>query len=594
MLKCLNARLVFIKATCLFVALSYIIFSCAAGANAQLTSGYGYGNIPLSQGQQQGYAQASSQALPDDWPQPLSVPGMEKVTGLAQGDNNLSYSVRIVSQDGGKVNFQVKAFCVYNPVSDYALLHVLDKPLMGVVDPDKKTLQIDFSPLAAGLKSVEIIDKADVDKVLLQEPDSLVLHTVMSVQSMDPSQVKFSISDMSLLQPDGVLNEFSLPGPVPALYDPATARFSTVAFDELTNVLQQNYVYVQQNTFISVVNQVNVVNVINVVDFGGFGLGGWGGVPYGGYGGYGGIPYGGSCGYGYGGAPYSGFMPYSDPLPLAESRPVLPLTVPDDVPVYGAKHAAHPADQTTPASARLPKKDRPTKKAGDNAYKDKSPAATIQPAAKKTAGPTPMPKQARTTKPVDPKNTKPAQGNAKPQKASVNPQAKQAQASTMPAVKTASGKAKAPDSAPKKNAGASSTPEKTPVKQAQPTQAPAAKSAVTKAKAPAKQAVSKQAPATKTNVARTKAPDSKPARQAVSQPVPAKTTVTKTTPNKAPAAALKSAPAAKKASVPKTSVAKGSKPQQVAKTPARSAPLKQASAPKAAARGAPAKGGRHR
>lgn len=87
MLKCLNARLVFIRATCLFVALSYIIFSCAAGANAQLTSGYGYGNIPLSQGQQQGYAQASSQALPDDWPQPLSVPGMEKVTGLVQGDN---------------------------------------------------------------------------------------------------------------------------------------------------------------------------------------------------------------------------------------------------------------------------------------------------------------------------------------------------------------------------------------------------------------------------------------------------------------------------------------------------------------------------
>ncbi len=376
MLKSLNARLVFIRSACVVAALSYVIYLLAACACAQGS----YGNVPLSQGLQQG----NVRALPGDWPPPLSVPGMEKVTGLVQGDNNLSYAVRVISQDAGKVNFQVDAFCVSNPESEYAILHILDKPLMGVVDQEKKTLQIDFSPLATGLSSVEVIDRADADRVLLQRPDTVVLHTVMAVQSMDSSQVKFSVTDMSLLQPDGVLDEFSLPGPVPAVFDPVTARFSTVAFDEMTNILQQNIVYVQQNTVINVVNVVNQVNVINVVDFGGFGCGGWGGVPFGGYGGYPGLGYGGygGCGgYGeYGGAPYGGFMPYSDPLPLAAPQPAPPLAVPDDVPLYDTKPVLepNPAGGTTPAPAKLPVKDKDTATA-------KRPAVKPAPAARTKA-----------------------------------------------------------------------------------------------------------------------------------------------------------------------------------------------------------------
>ncbi len=290
--------------------------------------------------------QYSSQALPDDWPQTISVPGMEKVTGLVQGENNLSYSINIISEDSGKINFQVNAFCVYNPTSDYAMLHILDKPLPGVVDQDKKTLQIDFSPLDTGLKSVSIIDKGDVSKVLMQDKNSLVLNTAMAVDSADESQIRFSITDMSLMQPDGVLNEFSLPEAVPAYYSPETDRFSTVAFDEMANVMQQNYVLIQQNTYVNVVNIVNEVNVINVVGFGGFGgYGGWGGgMPYygdnfGGYGGYGDY-YGGygGCGDYYGGYG-GGYRPYCDPLPLVNPGPVPPLGIPDDVPVYRARHS---------------------------------------------------------------------------------------------------------------------------------------------------------------------------------------------------------------------------------------------------------------
>ncbi len=353
MSKCLNARLVFIRYACVLAALSCIIFAGAAHAIAQSAGASEdapevYGNALPGPGNALQPGEAG--VLPDDWPQALGVPGMEKVTGLVRGDNNVSYAIKVLSQDAGKVDFQVKAFCVYNPESDYAILHVLDRPLMGVIDPDKKALQIDFAPLDTGLESVQTIDKADVARVLLQQPDTLVLNTVMAVQSADQSQVRFSISDMSLLQPDGTLDEFALPGPVPAVYSPDTDRFSTVAFNELTNVLQQNYV--QQNTYISVVNEVNVVNMINVADFGGFGgyglggyggglpfggyggYGGGGGLPYGGYGGgYGGAPYGDVGGYG-GGAPYSGITPYSDPLPMSAPAPISPVSVPDNVQVY--------------------------------------------------------------------------------------------------------------------------------------------------------------------------------------------------------------------------------------------------------------------
>jgi len=198
MIKSMNARLVFTRLACALAAISLVIILYAA--------------CPAALGQQ---------ALPDDWPQTISVPGMEKVTGLVQGENNLSYSINIISEDSGKINFQVNAFCVYNPASDYAMLHILEKPLPGVVDQDKKTLQIDFSPLdSGGLKSVSIIDKADVSKVLMQDKSSLVLNTALSVDSMDESQVRFSISDMSIMQPDGVLNDFSLPEPVPAYLQP--------------------------------------------------------------------------------------------------------------------------------------------------------------------------------------------------------------------------------------------------------------------------------------------------------------------------------------------------------------------------------------
>ena len=264
-------------------------------------------------------AGTADQGLPDDWPQTITVTGMEQVEGLVQGDNNISYSINIISQDSSGINFQVNAFCVYNPVSDYAILHIPNKPLMGVIDQDKKTLQIDFSPLSAGVKT-EIINKADVDKVLMQDPKSLVLNTVMTVESTDSSQTNFDISDMSLLQPDGTLDQFSLPGPLPAVYSPSTDRFSTVGFNELANVLQQNYVSVQQNTYVNVVNVVNQVNVVNVANFG----------DYGGYDGYGG--YGGYDGYGDGSC--GNFMPYTDPLPMADPQPVSPLTVPNGVPVY--------------------------------------------------------------------------------------------------------------------------------------------------------------------------------------------------------------------------------------------------------------------
>ncbi|BAI60655.1 hypothetical protein MCP_0583 [Methanocella paludicola SANAE] len=319
MKKYTNARLVFTRLACVFMAITLAMLLCAACSAAQ---------------------QYSSQALPDDWPQTISVPGMEKVTGLVQGENNLSYSINIISEDSGKINFQVNAFCVYNPASDYAMLHILNNPLPGVVDQDKKTLQIDFSPLDTGLKSVSIIDKSDVSKVLMQDKNSLVLNTAMAVDSADESQVKFSITDMSLMQPDGVLNEFSLPEAVPAYYSPETDRFSTVAFDEMASVMQQNYVLIQQNTYVNVVNIVNEVNVINVVGFGGYG--GWGcgyggGIPYSGcgYGDYGGY---GGCGDYYGGYG-GGYAPYCDPLPLVNPGPVPPLGIPHDVPVYRARHS---------------------------------------------------------------------------------------------------------------------------------------------------------------------------------------------------------------------------------------------------------------
>ena len=300
-----HSKLVLTRYASLLAAFSILIFTCAVPAAMQLADGAGQG-------------------LPDDWPQTITVAGMGQVEGLVQGDNNISYSINVISQQGSDINFQVNSFCVYNPVSAYAILNVPDKPLMGVLDQDKKSLQIDFSPLSAGVQT-EIIDKADVDKVLMQDSKSLILNTAMTVDSTDSSGTDFSITDMSLLQPDGVLDQFSLPGPIPAELSPDTDRFSTLGFNELAGVLQQNYVCTQENTYVNVVNVVNEVNVINLVNCG----------DYGGYGCYGGDD-------GFGGCDaYGGYAPCNDPLPLANPAPVAPFSIPGDVPVYhgGGSHS---------------------------------------------------------------------------------------------------------------------------------------------------------------------------------------------------------------------------------------------------------------
>ena len=317
MLKCT-------RLACLLVVSSLVLYLCVCPAA----------------GLAQGYPQQAEGAavLPDDWPQAITVPGMEGVIGLVQGDNTISYSIRVLSQDASSIYFQVSAFCVSNPASGYAILHVPARPLMGVIDTSKKSLQIDFSPLSSGLESVEAIDKADVNKVLMQDRSTMVLSTVMSLESAS-SKVRFSISDMSLMQPDGVLDEFSLPGPVPAILDPATCRLYTVAFDEMANVLQQNFIYAQQDT-LSVVNEVTVVNVINVAGFGG--------IPWGGY-------YGGYDGF------YGGFVPYDDPLPLPAPHHVSPLRVPDGVHVHKGGHGGGHDDAVKHGPARPPSKDEGVK-----------------------------------------------------------------------------------------------------------------------------------------------------------------------------------------------------------------------------------------
>lgn len=350
------------RPACILVVLLFVLYSC-------------YG---LAGGLAQGYPQPAEGAvvLPDDWPRTITVQGMEGVTGLVQGENTISYSIRVLSQDAGSIYFEVRAFCVSNPASGYAILHVLETPLMGVVDTSKKSLQIDFSSLPAGLKSVEAIDKADVNRVLLQDSSSMVLNTVMSLESEGP-KVRFSISGISLLQPDGVLDEFSLPGPVPAILDPATSRLYTVAFDEMASVLQQNFIYAQQNTFLSVVNEVSVVNVVNVAGFGG--------LPWGGY---------------YEGYGYYGGLPYDDPLPLPAPRHASPLRVPDDVHVHKGGHggghgdiARHgqakppvrnegmkqtaPARQDKPAARAAPEKINPGGKPVDGKVKTPAPKGVI-------------------------------------------------------------------------------------------------------------------------------------------------------------------------------------------------------------------------
>lgn len=317
-----------------------IILSCAGMAAGQYSSGYTSmpaGQYPYGQSSLPAYGQNSysipaqsnaQQYLPADYPPTISVPGLD-MTGLVQGDNNISYAIKVISQDENSIYFQVKAFCVYNTQSQYAILHILSKPLMGVIDQQKNTMQIDFSQLTDNIDSIRVIQVSDVDQVLMQSNDVVVLNTVMAMDSSDGSTVRFSISDMSLLEPNGVLNDLALPGPVQGIYDVGDSRFSTVAYPEMANLFQQNFIAVQQNTFINVVNQVNVVNVINVVDIGGFGCGY--GYPYGGYGGYG--------GYGYGG----GFVPCVDPLPLPYADEYIgsPLRVPERVHVYGDVPKGH-------------------------------------------------------------------------------------------------------------------------------------------------------------------------------------------------------------------------------------------------------------
>jgi hypothetical protein len=74
MIKSTNARLVFTRLACVMAVIALAMILCAA--------------CPAAMGQQ---------ALPDDWPQTISVPGMEKVSGLVTGENNLSYSINIIS-----------------------------------------------------------------------------------------------------------------------------------------------------------------------------------------------------------------------------------------------------------------------------------------------------------------------------------------------------------------------------------------------------------------------------------------------------------------------------------------------------------------
>jgi hypothetical protein len=118
----------------------------------------------------------------------LTIPGLEGFQGFVEGENQISLATYMVSQDQGRLYFEVVGIALSNPYSPQCTVYTLNSPLMGVMDQSANTIQVDMSNLAAAVGSAGTIDKSSLYSALRTNENVFVINMDATYQGTSGNQ----------------------------------------------------------------------------------------------------------------------------------------------------------------------------------------------------------------------------------------------------------------------------------------------------------------------------------------------------------------------------------------------------------------------
>lgn len=230
-----NSRIAFLSTALILLILCSTQFSGMASGQVypQQYGGAGnYGDYYGGSYQQQPAGAASGSPV---------IQGLEGLRGFGSGHSQLSLAVIPLSQQDGKLMFQVIGFAVSIPETGEAVVYSMRTPLSGIIDPSQNTMQIDISNLATSVNNAGYVDSSQIYDTMRTDPQVVIIDFDLTSPARQDSQTIFAVNSVGLVPPDGKMQAYSMTQPTQLIVDTQNRVVAMVAFPEMINTFNSYY-----------------------------------------------------------------------------------------------------------------------------------------------------------------------------------------------------------------------------------------------------------------------------------------------------------------------------------------------------------------
>lgn len=171
----------------------------------------------------------------------MVISGLPDFQALAYGQNLLSLAAVPVSQQGGRMTFQVTGLAASSPGTAPAVVYTLSEPMQGIIDTSHNTLQVDLANFNTAASEPEHIEKSRVSHALKTTANTMIIEITMDYKSLQGSEAIFSVKSIGLILPDGQTKTYDLEIPGRLIIDGDARRLNMGSLPQLAGTLDGVY-----------------------------------------------------------------------------------------------------------------------------------------------------------------------------------------------------------------------------------------------------------------------------------------------------------------------------------------------------------------
>lgn len=157
-------------------------------------------------------------------PDVMVISGLPDFQALAYGRNILSIAAVPVSQQDNKMTIKVTGLAVSYPGTAPAVVYTLSEPMSGALDLSQNALRVDLTNFNTAASGAEHIDKSRVNHALQTKANTMIIEVTMDYKSLQGSEAIFRAGSISLIRPDGQMQNYALELPKQLIIDGDSMR----------------------------------------------------------------------------------------------------------------------------------------------------------------------------------------------------------------------------------------------------------------------------------------------------------------------------------------------------------------------------------